>query len=79
MNKKIGYCGIDCNACPCYKATIKNDSRMKMDLSIKWSKLFKETLLPREMNCLGCKQDKVLFKNCKLCKIRKNHTNESVS
>lgn len=65
-----GYCGINCETCPCYQATLKDDIIEKMDLAIKWSRLFKMTLVPREMNCLGCKQDHILFTNCRKCTIR---------
>jgi len=70
-----GYCGIDCNQCDCFKATQLDDDRMRMDLAIKWSKLFNRTILPREINCKGCTHPKVRFSNCESCKIRKEHIN----
>jgi len=71
-----GYCDIDCSKCECYIATIKNDDILRMNVAIKWSRLFNRTILPREINCSGCKSEGVKFTNCKTCKIRMNHTGE---
>lgn len=68
-----GCCGLDCTKCKCYQATIKDDDRMRMDVAIEWSKLFNETVLPREINCSGCLSKGVKFKNCDVCTIRKQH------
>jgi len=68
----IGYCGINCETCDCYKATILDDDRMRMNVAIKWSRMFNRTILPREINCTGCKSDGVKFSNCSVCKIREN-------
>lgn len=65
-----GYCGIDCSKCACYIATKADDDRARMDLAIKWSKMFKRTILPREINCTGCKSAGIKFSNCDVCKIR---------
>lgn len=65
-----GYCGINCKTCPCYQASLHDNILEKMNLAIQWSKLFKRTFLPREMSCKGCKQDEVIFTNCKACTIR---------
>lgn len=69
-----GYCGINCSECECYKATQENDVLKKMDIAIKWSKLFNRTILPREIECSGCKSDGVKFSQCEICKIRQQHT-----
>lgn len=72
-----GYCGISCEKCGCYKATKNNDDLARMKLAVKWSKLFKKTLLPREINCSGCKSEGVQFTNCKTCKIKSQFEGES--
>ncbi|MBN2796012.1 MAG: DUF3795 domain-containing protein [Clostridia bacterium] len=69
-----GYCGIDCHQCPCFVATRENDDIKRMNTAIKWSKMFNETILPREINCHGCQSQDVQFKNCNTCKIKKLHT-----
>lgn len=73
-----GYCGIDCEQCECYIATQKNDDIMRLNIAIKWSKLFKETILPREINCQGCHSNDQLFRNCKVCKIRQQYHKEEI-
>jgi hypothetical protein len=73
-----GYCGIDCNTCECFIATEKDDDRMRMNVAIKWSKLFKRTILPREINCTGCLSDGVQFENCNVCKIKNQQLNKKI-
>lgn len=74
----MGYCGINCSECECYKATQLDDDRMRMNVAIKWSRLFNRTILPREINCTGCKSQGVQFSNCKTCKIRMNQKHAKV-
>ena len=74
-----GYCGIDCQSCAGYLATINNDDRMRMDTAIKWSRMFKITVLPREVNCTGCQSEGVRFKNSETCKIRQLHHMQKVA
>ncbi len=74
----MSCCGIDCSSCECYIATEKDDDRMRMDLAIKWSKLFKRTILPREINCTGCLSDGIQFENCHVCKIKKHQSNRKI-
>lgn len=69
-----GYCGIDCSSCDCFQATQENNDIKRMNVAIKWSRIFKMTILPREIECYGCKSDNKRFKNCDVCKIRKQHT-----
>jgi len=68
-----GYCGINCKSCAAYIASENDDDRMRMDTAIKWSKMFNMTVLPREINCSGCRSEGVKFKNCESCKIRQLH------
>lgn len=65
-----GCCDIDCLTCDCYIATIKDDDLMRMNVAIKWSRLFNKTILPREINCTGCKSKGPKFSNYDTCKIR---------
>jgi len=73
-----GYCDIDCSTCECYIATKKNDDRLRMNVAIKWSRLFNRTILPREINCTGCKEAGAKFDNCHTCKIREQHENQKI-
>lgn len=65
-----GCCGLDCSQCKCYIATQEDNDRMRMDVAIEWSRLFNQTVLPREINCTGCHSEGIQYKNCGVCKIR---------
>ena len=62
----IAYCGIDCSKCDAYIATITNDSELKTKTAKDWSKLNNATILPKHINCNGCRKDgaknDILFK-----------------
>ena len=73
-----GYCDIDCSTCDCYIATKNNDDRLRMNVAIKWSRLFNRTILPREINCTGCQEEGAKFDNCRTCKIREQHQNQDI-
>ena len=72
MSKMIAYCGIDCSKCDAYIATITNDSELKTKTEKDWSKLNNATILPKHINCNGCRKDgaKTIFCS-NLCPIRK--------
>ena len=40
MDKMIGYCGINCEKCEARIATIKDDDKMREEVSRKWCELF---------------------------------------
>ena len=68
---KIAYCGIDCNKCPAFIATVENDDQKRKETSVMWSKMFNVNIDPKEINCNGCQTDGALFSHCKVCEIRK--------
>ena len=70
-DKKYGICGIDCSKCPAYIATINDDNVLREKTAKEWSKLYGLNLKPEDINCLGCHNDKVLWRHCKECDIRK--------
>ena len=37
MNKKIAYCGLNCQTCDAYLATIHNDQKLKEATAKKWA------------------------------------------
>lgn len=70
MKDIIAYCGIRCNECPVYKATIKNDVTEKERISESWS-TEKYPLKPADVECYGCSNtDKKVISFCKGCDIR---------
>lgn len=71
MEKYISCCGLDCATCDARIATIKNDDALRAQTAENWQKQFNASTIPIEsINCLGCRQDEVLFGHCPTCKIR---------
>ena len=71
MKKMIAYCGLDCEKCDAYLATIHNDQALRVKTAKKWTELNNVTILPEQINCEGCRVDgvKTVFCNS-LCGIR---------
>ena len=72
MKKMIAYCGLDCEQCDAYLATIHDDQALREKTAKLWSALNNAPILPEHINCLGCRADgaKTLF--CEsLCGIRR--------
>ena len=69
MSEMIAYCGLLCDQCGAYKATVANDDALRKKTAEEWSKMFNATINPADVNCLGCKSD-VLFSHCNVCEIR---------
>ncbi|MFO7882028.1 MAG: DUF3795 domain-containing protein [Kosmotogaceae bacterium] len=69
MNK-IAYCGLLCEECEIYKATIKNDNNLREDTAKRFSS-YNYPLSKEDINCLGCSgNEKDLFRFCNECEIR---------
>jgi hypothetical protein len=68
--KKVAYCGILCEDCEIYKATIKDDDMLREEVARKFSSE-DYPLKKEDINCLGCSgnNDK-LFRFCNECEIR---------
>ena len=71
MKKMIAYCGLDCEKCDAYLATVNNDQALREKTAKLWSELNHVTILPEHINCEGCRTDGVKTVFCQsLCKIR---------
>jgi len=71
----LGYCGLNCAACPVFIATTKNDDELRRKTAEEWSKLYAEflggkPLKPEDMNCEGCRSGNNGYIGCKTCPIR---------
>lgn len=55
MRQLIGYCGLDCEACDAYNATINNDQALKVKTAELWAELNNAPILPEHINCEGCR------------------------
>lgn len=71
MMKMIAYCGLDCEKCDAYLATINDDQELCEKTAKKWSELNNITILPEHINCEGCRVDGIKTVYCdSLCGIR---------
>jgi hypothetical protein len=39
MNR-LGCCGLNCEECPVFTATVKNDNKLRQATAVEWSKLY---------------------------------------
>ena len=72
MKKMIGCCGLDCEKCDAYLATINNDSALREKTATLWSELNDVAISPEMINCTGCRVDGPTTYFCStLCEIRR--------
>lgn len=55
MKKLIGYCGLDCEKCDAYIATINDDQAPREKTAKLWAELNNAPILPEHINCQGCR------------------------
>ena len=59
-NNSIAVCGIDCNKCPVFIATVKNDFEPLKDFAARGSKKWNQPeSFFMKMKCWGCQQDEM--------------------
>lgn len=72
MKGMIGYCGLDCEHCDAYLATMHNDQALREKTAKLWAELNNAPILPEHINCEGCRGDGTKTVFCEsLCAIRK--------
>ncbi|MCX7773567.1 MAG: DUF3795 domain-containing protein [Clostridia bacterium] len=69
MSEMLAYCGLLCNDCPAYVATMNNDQALREKTADEWRKMFNPDVKAEDINCLGCKSD-VVYGYCQVCEIR---------
>ena len=71
MRKMIAYCGLDCEKCDAYIATINDDQTLREKTAKAWSEMNQVPILPEHIYCQGCRTEgiKTVFCNS-LCEIR---------
>ena len=70
MKEMIGYCGLDCEKCDAYLATI-NDDALREKTAKLWAELNHAPILPEHINCQGCRVAGIKTVFCdSLCGIR---------
>lgn len=68
---KISCCGLDCETCDAYIATINNDDVKRAEIAEKWAELYKHAFKALDINCTGCHSDGVKIGHCSFCEVRK--------
>lgn len=72
MKKMIGCCGLDCEKCDAYLATVNNDDTLRDKTAKLWSQLNNIEITAAMINCTGCRADGVKTYFCgNLCEIRR--------
>ena len=72
MQHPIAYCGLNCEACDAYLATIHDDEELREKTAELWSRLNQVRILPEHIRCMGCREDGVKTVFCEdLCEIRR--------
>ena len=71
MKTMIAYCGLDCEMCDAYQATVHDDRALREKTAKLWSELNHVTILPEQIDCEGCRADGKKTVYCdSLCRIR---------
>ena len=71
MKERIAFCGLDCEKCDAYLATLHNDDALREKTARLWSEWNHVTITPEMINCMGCRADGVKTPYCEsLCQIR---------
>ena len=72
MKKLIACCGLDCEKCDAYIATLNDDDNLRQKTAKLWSKLNNTQITPEMINCTGCRAKGIKTFFCSnLCQIRK--------
>lgn len=80
MKEMMGYCGLDCETCDAYLATIHNDQALREKTAKLWAELNHAPILPEHINCIGCRSDGVKTVFCEhMCTIRQCALNKGVT
>lgn len=55
---RVAYCCINCDTCPLYKATIKNDKEARMEVAKEWGDVKRPNFKLEDFYCYGCKDSR---------------------
>jgi hypothetical protein len=79
MKDMIAFCGLDCEKCDAYLATLHDDQALREKTAKLWSELNHVTILPEHINCEGCRVNGKKTVYCdQLCRIRQCALNKGV-
>ncbi len=71
MKDRIAYCGLNCEECDAYIATINDNQALREKTAKLWAELNQAPILPEHIDCEGCRVDGRKTIYCEsLCGIR---------
>ena len=72
MRPNIACCGLDCEQCDAYIATLHDDQALREKTAKLWAALNHAPILPEHIHCQGCRADGVKTVFCEqLCAVRR--------
>ena len=72
MRPNIACCGLDCEQCDAYIATLHDDQALREKTAKLWAELNHAPILPEHINCQGCRADGAKTVFCEqLCAVRR--------
>ena len=79
MNKMIAYCGLDCEHCDAYLATMNDDQELRKKTAKLWAELNNAPILPEHINCQGCRVEGVKTVFCdSMCGFRQKKKKKGI-
>ncbi len=66
----ISYCGLHCDECKAFKATLANDLDWKKQIAKHWTEELKIEMKPEDVDCCGCKSETISGWCRRACKVR---------
>ena len=80
MKEMTGYCGLDCEKCDAYIATVNDNQALREKTAKLWAELNNAPILPEHINCEDCRANGVKTVFCEnMCEIRKCALEKGVS
>ena len=68
----IACCGLDCEKCPAFIATINDDEALREQTARQWSRIYRAEILPAQVRCTGCRGEGEKFFYCgHMCEVRR--------
>ena len=72
MRPNIACCGLDCEQCDAYIATLHDDQALREKTAKLWAELNHAPILPEHIHCQGCRADGAKTVFCEqLCDVRR--------
>ena len=72
MRPNIACCGLDCEQCDAYIATLHGDQALREKTAKLWAELNHAPILPEHIHCQGCRADGAKTVFCEqLCAVRR--------